>query len=391
MKHKREQEELKISNEDKLLLLCAQTRMNDEIKSQITSLIQQEIDWNYLLQKSSLNRLNPLLYWQLNNICSSSIPQNVIERLKTLFHENTLKNLLFIGELFRILNLLNSQDITAIPYKGPILAIQAYGNLAFREFDDLDIYINKKDFPKVKELLISYGYETQFSLKNAHEKKYVESQREYKFINPKANINLEIHWNFIGLSFTGNWEHLEKSKKIKSNKIQNKDVLSLPPEEMLLILCLHTSGHLWERLSWICDINEFINSNKNMDWQYVIETADKLRIKRILMINLLLTLDLFDSEIPDYITDQLYSDKFLNNLSITIKNDLLKTDKKSNGIYNKAVLRSKIRENKSDKIKDLIKIMFTPTTNEWKTQLLPPLLYPLYYPLRTINLLKDKY
>ena len=152
---------------------------------------------------------------------------------------------------------------------------------------------------------------------------------------------------------------------------------------MLLILCLHTSGHLWERLSWICDINEFINSNKNMNWQYLMETANKLRIKRILMINLLLTLDLFNSEIPDYIIDQLDSDEFLKDLSITIKNNLLnKSDEKSNGIYKKAFLRSKIRENNSDQIKDIIKLMFMPTTNEWKTHILPSIFISIILPIK---------
>ncbi len=63
-----------------------------------------------------------------------------------------------MGELQRILDIFKSHGITAIPYKGPVLAIQAYGNLAFREFGDLDIFIQKQDFLKVKELLLDNGY-----------------------------------------------------------------------------------------------------------------------------------------------------------------------------------------------------------------------------------------
>ena len=71
--------------------------MNDKMKSKIISLIQQEIDWDYLLKKSSEHRLKPLLYWQLNNICPDSVPKNVIDYLKTFFQENAYKNLLFKG------------------------------------------------------------------------------------------------------------------------------------------------------------------------------------------------------------------------------------------------------------------------------------------------------
>jgi hypothetical protein len=377
MKHKKEQQDFNIRKEDKLMLLCSRTRINDEIKSQIISLIQQEMDWDYLLQKSSEHKLTPLLYWQLNKVCHDSVPKDVMEHLKTFFLENAQKNLLYMGELFKILDFFESQGITAIPYKGPILAIQAYGNLALREFDDLDIFIYKKDFPKTKELLISKDYEPQFLLRNAHEKKYIESQREYKFINHNNNINLEIHWNFTGLSFNGDWDHFENLEQIQSNKIQNKDLYSIPSEEMLLILCLHASGHLWQRISWICDINEFINSHQNMDWQYLMKTADNLRVKRILITNLLLAVDILDLEIPGYNIDNLESDEFCKNLSFTIKNNLLKT-KKSNGIYSKAVLRLKLREYKTDKIKDLLRLMFKPTTNEWKTHILPSYLKNKY-------------
>jgi hypothetical protein len=296
-----------------------------------------------------------------------------------------------MGELLRIIELFKSYGITAIPYKGPVLAIQAYGNLAFREFDDLDIYVNKKDVMRAKKILLSEGYQTKFSLKDNQEEKYLKSQREYKFTNPQYNINLEIHWNFIGLSISGCWDYFEDHKNFKSVKIQNIDIISLKSEDMLLILCLHASGHLWERLIWICDINEYIISNNDIDWQYLMETADELGIKRILKLNLLLAVDLLSLNIPNKIAIELKSDESLENLAFKIKKNLFKDDEYSNGIYNKAIMRVMIRENPSDKIKDLFKLIFTPTTNEWELYPLPSILYPLYYLLRSLNLLKHNY
>ena len=48
-----------------------------------------------------------------------------MEHLKAFFQKNAHKNLMFMGELLKILDLLKSDDITAIPYKGPLLAIQS--------------------------------------------------------------------------------------------------------------------------------------------------------------------------------------------------------------------------------------------------------------------------
>ncbi|NMC14000.1 MAG: nucleotidyltransferase family protein, partial [Chloroflexi bacterium] len=213
--------------------------MKEEIEEEIKSLIHQDIDWDYLLQISAKHRLTPLLYWQLNSVCFDSVPPEIMERLKTYFNENARRNLLFMGELQRILNLFEDQGIMAIPYKGPILATQAYGNLVFREFSDLDIFIQKKDFLKVKELLLANDFDTQFRLEGSQERKYLQSQREYKFINSETNINLEIHWNFTGLSFSGDWNYFLNEQNYQQTKT---GIFNLKPEDMFLVLCIHASG-----------------------------------------------------------------------------------------------------------------------------------------------------
>jgi hypothetical protein len=354
MKHKKEQQDLKMCKEDKLMLLCSRTRMNDEIKSQIVSLIQQEMDWDYLLQRSYKHKLTTLLYWQLNKVSHDSVPKDVMEHLKTFFLENAQKNLLYMGELLRILELFDSHDITAIPYKGPILAIQAYGNLAFRQFDDLDIFIFKKDILKVKNLLISNGYKIQFQPKGLQEKIYLKSQRDYQFISPD-NSNIEIHWNFIGLSFSCKHDIFKNPQTPKYIEINNMKISTLSDEDMLLILCVHASGHLWERISWICDITEFIRSNKNIDWQILIEKGELYGFQKILQINILLAVELLNLKVPNQILTDLNIKESTRNISSDIKRNLLKNNEIRKGVLYKAIMRYKIRENKSEKIKDFFK------------------------------------
>ena len=99
----------------------------------------------------------------------------------------------------RILEEFKSHGITVIPYKGPILAIQAYGNLAFREFDDLDIFIDQNDFLKIKNLLANLDYFPMLQLETSIGKKILKSQKECAFINKSKKINLEIKWKFAGM------------------------------------------------------------------------------------------------------------------------------------------------------------------------------------------------
>jgi len=56
-----------------------------------------------------------------------------------------------------------------IPYKGPTLALAVYGNLALREFTDLDILVQTQNVRQAAELLKDRGYQGQFQLGSAQE------------------------------------------------------------------------------------------------------------------------------------------------------------------------------------------------------------------------------
>lgn len=378
--------EQNFKDEQKLLLLCARTHLNSEIKSQLFDLLRNDLNWEWLVKFAEIHRLIPLLYWNLKEF-QSKIPETVFMSLKKKFYENGKKNLLMLGELIKLLNLFENYGLTVIPYKGPLLAISVYKNLFLRQFDDIDIYLNKKDVLKVKDILKINDYLPQFDLKGFNESKFISSQREYKFFNPENNIMIEIHWHFQGVSFSLSKDicYFGDSENIKQITINNKKILSISPDNMLLILCIHTSGHLWERLSWICDISEMIQSHE-INWDYVLKTATKLGINRIVLINLLLARDLLDLKLPPYIEKSVHS-KNIKILSFKITRKIFNPS--SDNILKSIELRFKIRERRIDRIKDILKIMFLPTNLEWDNSTSKQLFPPLSYVYRLISILKN--
>lgn len=349
----------KLTKENKLLILCSRSKLNTDIKFKLAELLQYDLDWEYILKFANIHRLIPLLYWNLKEF-QSQIPNNIFLVLKENFNENTKKNLLMLGELFKLLNLFKKHGINVIPYKGPILAICAYNNLALRQFDDLDIFVNQNDVLNVKKILISNGFIPQFEFKGYKERKFLNTQREYKFRASNININLEVQWKFIGVSFSLSDDlGLEVVETIE---IYNKKIATISSENLLLILCIHASGHYWERLAWICDISELIQSNE-MDWGYVFEKSDKLGINRLVMINLLLAKDILDLDLPDNVLKQLKS-KRIKNLTFKVIKRIFMKD--TDNIFMMAYIRFNIREKRSQGIKDILKIMFYPTNKEWE-------------------------
>src|SRR5207245_416710 len=135
------------------LLLCASRASMDSGRAErIRALVRQSIDWGYVLGIGRRHGVLPLLYWHLSKIWPDAVPKAILKQLRDQFQQNTLHNLFLTGELLKLLNLFQTHGIRAITYKGPTLAMGAYGNLALRQFNDLDLLVRKNDIPKAREL-----------------------------------------------------------------------------------------------------------------------------------------------------------------------------------------------------------------------------------------------
>ena len=69
--------------------------------------------------------------------------------------ENSARNTVLTAELCRLINLFRDDGIEAIPYKGPVLGLFAYGNIALRRFVDLDVIVKKSDVLKARDILLT--------------------------------------------------------------------------------------------------------------------------------------------------------------------------------------------------------------------------------------------
>src|SRR5438093_13533877 len=82
-----------------LLLCCARSHMDQWTAARIRTLLQEDIDWPYLLRTARSHGMMPLLYWHLNATCPDSIPKATLDKLRDHFHANAQRNLFLTGEL----------------------------------------------------------------------------------------------------------------------------------------------------------------------------------------------------------------------------------------------------------------------------------------------------
>src|ERR1700685_4633237 len=135
------------SPEKQLLVCCARTKLTPAGATAIREILAGPLDWDYLLWEAEENSITRLLDRHLAAVAPGAGPAAAQEQLKKTCRANTVRCLYLTAELFNILRLFQSQNIPAIPYKGPVLAAQAYGDIALREFEGLDIILGQSAGP----------------------------------------------------------------------------------------------------------------------------------------------------------------------------------------------------------------------------------------------------
>ena len=108
--------------------------------------------------------------------------------------------------------------------------------------------------------------------------------------------------------------------------LAGREVLTFAPEDMLPILCIHGSKHIWERLSWIADISEFIQSQPRLDWDSVFHRADRLRARRMLHVGLALASKLLDAPLPPEILSRVQSDRVASLVALEVERRTMSRD-----------------------------------------------------------------
>ena len=374
-----------------LLLCCARTSKTPETASRIRALVRDGVDWEYLLRLARVHSIAPLLYWHLDAaFIEDDVPESVLNHLRGYFRANNLRNLSRTRELLRILHTLETSKIAVVPFKGPVLAASVYKNFALREFGDLDILVRRQDVAKARELLTSLGYRPQYELSRAQEAAFLKYEREYTFVRDSGDI-VELHWELAPrvFSFSLNTDHIWE--RLMQVSLGGETVPAFSPEDLLLFLCTHASGHLWTRLAWICDVAEVINAYEGMDWERLLASARATGSERILFLGLLLASELLGANLPKNILNKVRADAIVGALAEQVHKRIFREAEDLQKVFDEESshfqpLHLQMLQRKRDRVRYYIRQGTAPILADWALRPLPAPLLPLYRIFRPIRL-----
>jgi Uncharacterised nucleotidyltransferase len=371
------------SPEFELLLACCSVSGREFVESELRDL-EAGVAWPRVLQLAEHHSVLPLMYRALRNHLHS-LPLEVRAELQARYEANARKNLKFTAELFRILDCLEADGIPAIPYKGPVLAETVYGDLALRDFSDLDVLVRPSDVRRAKSALQRLGYTPSTDLSSATERAYLATGYEYIFDGSAGRNLLEVQWNIVPRFYAVDFSMDRLFERASPVTLAGRAVRHLSPEDLLLTLCVHAAKHAWIRLRWLRDIAGILKSPQ-LNWRVVEQRARDLGIWRMVGVSLVLAHGLLEADLPEVLHKKL-DDREVESLCAAIAG-LLPTAEEFNAespAYFRLMIR--LRERPLDKLRFLFRLALTPGPGEWNAVQFPAALFPLYRVVRVFRLL----
>ena len=330
----------------------------------------------------------PLLSRNLRGCVSELVPETVLEELRALHEDHVSRSLYLTGQLLKIVKRFESKGIPVLPYKGPALADLLYGHPALRHFSDLDLLIRKEDIGRSLELLEAMGFRAEMRLGGAQAVAFKHAYNEIPMLSADASVLLELQWAPVPWSFCFSHERMNIRDFPTASVAGSIRWPSLPPEELLLVLCVHGTKDGWDRLSLVCDIAELIRVYSELDWDRLMDIASVTGGMRMLALGLVLSRDLLGATLPGEMTEVINGDPAAALLARHVERRLFGDSSKPLGISEKYLFYLKARERLRDKAGFCIRLGMTNLLIEWRHLGLPDYLLPVYYALKPFRLMK---
>lgn len=391
-----------LTPETELLICCSRTHVDEQVAIKINTLLQEQINWQNLIEIASYHKVLPLLFINLNKFNSQAVPSNIFSSLKNYYYFNTQRSLLLASKLINILNIFGQNEIPVIPFKGPILAAIAYGDISRRSFGDLDLLVHKEDFIKTKKILMDKGFEPYAdsneqeaaylkSLNFQEQEAYLRSHWELHLINRKEQVTLDVHQGILSKKFSlpSNSDWIWEDTQMIT--FFDKQILTFSAENLIIILCSQGGKDCWLWLNRICDLAEVLRTYSDVNWEKVLQQAAKLKMTRMLLLGLSLAHYVLDAQLPELILQKIEANSLVKVLSSEVILQLTPTSPNyaMQSQFKSALFHLKLLENTWDKIVYCYENLIVPTIADKSLIRLPKFLSFLYYLLRPFRLIAN--
>jgi Uncharacterised nucleotidyltransferase len=346
-----------------------------------------DLDWRRVIDSAFIEGVIPSVYRYLVKNSVGGVPESAMRELRFHFEDNALRNRVLTHELGRLTGILESHGITPIAFKGPTLALVAYGDVAMRQFSDLDLLVRPAEMRSVIRLLAAEGFSPHLSNPEILSDGFFQAA-EQVFMKPGAMAVFDVHWNLMPryFPFAPDAELLRR-RSIRL-RLEDGEVSTPSLHDRMLIACVHGTKHGWLWLGAIADVAALLRIEDGYDWPALFDEAAERGSLPMLLLGLRLAHQALAAPIPQQALEMAWRDPIVNSLAPRLLNSLCSNRLASNPpFFHDWMVPLRAIGRRRAQLTYLLDRALAPTYDDWQFVRLPAPLFPLYYLARPLRLL----
>ena len=349
-----------VTLEEKILGLCARAELHPEQVEELRRLSSASPDWKGLFDLADSHGLFPLLVMHLNGKAADLMPPDALALYRFYFKHNTECMLALTADLIRMVTLLRSHSIVAVPYKGPALASRLYGSVALRQVGDLDIVVSPREVEAAERVLQEVGCQPRYP-RSSRARQFLLRRVYNDTLYREGRPIVELHWGFApaALGFGLSLDQLRP--RLEERVVGGTPLLDFASEDLLIVLCVHGSKDAWHRLEWLTGLSELLRRER-ISWPTVMNRASDLSAERMLLLGVYLAHDRLGAAVPSAIVDLARSDRAVMRLTSKVEKRLLQAEANGDGagLLQRDLFRLQLQSSHKDRLRYVYYRVTTP-------------------------------
>lgn len=337
------------------------------------------LDWDVTVGTARRNAVMQLVEPEVRSL-GDVVPRPIAEAFIEEARAVRMSNLEQVGELIRVLDLLSAAGIRALPYKGPLLAHVAYGDLGSRRFGDLDVLVARSDVRRVVDLLVVDGYDAG-SLTPRRLEALLRHGHDWA-LTKAGRFVLEVQWAVADRAHARPRGVEPLLDRAATTSLAGREIPTLDPTDQVVVLAIHGGIHLWTRLAWVCDLAEALRL-EGVDPDRALALARGVGASRMLLLGIHVVERVLRFTPVAELAGAARADADVMRLADELLPALLMAGGPDiRSPVARVGARVRLMDRRLDGVTGVARAVLTPRFSDWEAVRLPDALYPLYYLVR---------
>jgi len=291
-----------------------------------------------------------------------------------------------VGRLVELVGSLADIGVTALPYKGPVLSLQLYGDLALRQSVDLDLVVPWDAYDAARAALVRRGLPPRWGHSARQEHTLFAWLGHAPF--GRGDEFVELHWRFADKRFPFALRLEDVLRRAQQVRVAGRILPLMAADDLLAALSMHAARHLFERLEWVSGVTRLLVAAP-MNPASLMAHAERLCARRTLAVSVHVAARLLDFPLDDAWRRALADDPAAQPLAERMVQELEAHELRDEPWLEGAALVRRYGElvdTRMDRARLYLHAALDPTTKDQEAVALPDALVPLHRVLRPVRL-----